>query len=43
MAGGGFFYAAAISTGTTDSTSSVLAPIPHIHAYSASGKQLYNQ
>ena len=44
MAGGAFFYTAAVSTGTTDSTSfRPPASSPNIHAYSASGKEIYNQ
>ena len=43
MAGGAFFYTTAISTGTTDSAPFFLAPSPYVHAYNASGKEIYSQ
>jgi len=43
MAGGAFFYTAALSTGSTDSGPSSLAPSPYVHAYNASGKEIYSQ
>jgi len=43
MAGGAFFYTAAISTDTTDSASFPRTPDPYVHAYNASGKEIYSQ
>jgi hypothetical protein len=43
MTGGTFFYAAAVNTGTTDSTSPFRGPDPYIHAYNASGREIYSQ
>ena len=43
MAGGAFVYAAAISIDTTGSASFPRTPDPYIHAYNASGKEIYHQ
>ena len=43
IAGGAFFYTTAISTGTTGSAPFFLAPSPYVHAYNASGKEIYSQ
>ncbi|QMU77218.1 hypothetical protein GXW83_17410 [Streptacidiphilus sp. PB12-B1b] len=43
MAGGAFFYTAAASTGTTGPSAPVMSPSPYVHAYDASGKEIYNQ
>jgi len=43
MAGGAFFYTTAISTGTTGSASFFHAPSPYVHAYNASGEEIYSQ
>ena len=43
MAGGAFFYTAAVSTGTTGSSGLLPAPDASVHAYSASGKEIYDQ
>jgi hypothetical protein len=40
MAGGAFVYTAAISTSLDGNSSS---PAPYVHAYNASGKEIYNQ
>ena len=43
MTNGVFFYAAAFNTGKTSSTSPFRGPDPYIHAYNASGKEIYSQ
>ena len=43
MAGGAFFYAAAASTSTPDAASAFRGVSPNIHAYNASGKEIYHQ
>jgi hypothetical protein len=48
MAGGAFFYASDMTTGTPGSSSSgpgsfVAGPNPYIHAYNAAGQEIYNQ
>jgi hypothetical protein len=43
MAGGAFFYTAAVSTGTTGSAPPLRSPDPRVHAYDASGKEIYHQ
>ncbi|MFJ9691524.1 hypothetical protein [Kitasatospora sp. NPDC101183] len=40
MAGGAFVYAAAIATGHD---AKAVPPTPYVHAYSADGKEIYNQ
>ncbi|MBM9507888.1 hypothetical protein [Actinacidiphila acididurans] len=43
MSGGAFFYTAAFTTGTsTTNPFSAMAP-PYVHAYNATGKEIYNQ
>ncbi|MER7723544.1 hypothetical protein [Streptomyces sp. NPDC096323] len=41
MAGGAFVYAAALSADTSDPR--YAGPSPYVHAYDASGKEIYNQ
>ncbi|MFI6960435.1 hypothetical protein [Streptomyces sp. NPDC050255] len=41
MAGGAFVYAAALSTDSTDPR--YTGPSPYVHAFDASGKEIYNQ
>ncbi|MFE4699704.1 hypothetical protein ACFRIC_21780 [Streptomyces sp. NPDC056738] len=41
MAGGAFVYAAALSTENPDSH--FVGPSPYVHAYNASGEEIYNQ
>ena len=43
MTNGAFFYAAGINTSETDSTYPFRGPDPYIHAYNASGKEIYSQ
>jgi hypothetical protein len=44
MAGGAFFYASDMTTGTAGSSGSFAAgPTPYIHAYNAAGQEIYNQ
>ncbi|WP_161790118.1 hypothetical protein [Streptacidiphilus carbonis] len=42
MAGGAFFYAAAVST-SASGPAAFLGPNPYIHAFNAAGKEIYNQ
>ena len=44
MADGAFFYASAASpSGTSHSKFPPMGPAPYVHAYNASGKEIYNQ
>ncbi|MFG2406918.1 hypothetical protein ACGFR8_21710 [Streptomyces brevispora] len=43
MAGGAFAYAAALTPGTSHSGPRFTGPSPYVHAYDASGKEIYNQ
>lgn len=43
MAGGAFVYAAALSTGTADPGPHFGGPSSYVHAFDASGKEIYNQ
>ncbi len=43
MAGGAFFYTSALSTGATSPGSFFMAPDPHVHAFNASGTEIYSQ
>ncbi|WP_406090669.1 hypothetical protein [Streptomyces sp. NBC_01013] len=43
MAGGAFVYAAALSPGTSRLGPHYAGPSPYVHAYDASGREIYNQ
>ncbi|MEV7325959.1 hypothetical protein AB0N52_38400, partial [Streptomyces sp. NPDC093970] len=43
MAGGAFAYTIALSAGTTPLAPHIQTPTPYVHAYDASGKEIYNQ
>ena len=43
MAGGAFFYASDMTSGSSSSSSFVAGPTPYIHAYNAAGQEIYNQ
>ena len=43
MAGGAFFYASDMTSGSNSSSSFVAGPTPYIHAYNAAGQEIYNQ
>lgn len=43
MAGGAFVYAAALTPGTSRPSPHYAGPSPYVHAFDASGKEIYNQ
>jgi hypothetical protein len=43
MAGGAFFYSAAVSIGASAHGTVAATPTPYVHAFNASGKEIYNQ